>query len=54
MDKQDTNKNKTGQNIPIKLNDLLPTENVKGGKGQTVFGAIKQRPNKNRKGSRLF
>ena len=29
------------QKTPIKLVDLLPRENVKGGKGKTVFGALR-------------
>ncbi len=31
-------KNLNKKSVNIKLNDLLPKENVKGGQGKTVFG----------------
>ena len=36
-----TNREKS---VNIKLDDLLPRNNVKGGKGKTVFGANNSKP----------
>lgn len=47
MGKEDKN-NKNPKGIPIKLNDLLPRDNVTGGKSKNVFGAINKTENKRR------
>ena len=40
-DQETTNREKS---VNIKLDDLLPRNNVKGGKGKTVFGAKNSKP----------
>ena len=39
MEKSDKKKDKLKGN-PIKLNDLIPRDNVSGGKSKKIFGAI--------------
>ena len=41
MEKTKDKKNNTKNSNPIKLNDLIPRDNVTGGKRKTVFGIIR-------------
>ena len=41
MDKKDK-KNNNKKSNPIKLGDLIPRDNVTGGKKKTVFGIIQE------------
>ena len=50
MEKLKDKKNNTKKNNPVKLEDLIPQDNVSGGKTKTVFGIIR---NTDRKGSNL-
>jgi len=37
------NENEKNRRDPISLDDLIPRQNVKGGKSRIIFGAIKEK-----------
>ena len=44
MEKRNQETTNREKSVNIKLDDLLPRNNIKGGKGKTVFGASNSKP----------
>ena len=46
---KENKQNKNKKSNPIKLDDLIPRENVTGGRSKTVFGIIRDSKKKERR-----